>query len=271
MKQKLSAVESKLDASEKKLSSFENSDKVRLENKIMALTKANKSLSQDIVRMKNFTSDYQSKYAIQSKKKNTEIQQLRDRLSDKSMGRASMGSDVNYSLVYNNNPSINNPNGGPLAALGEPLKKEYENIMTDLSVLIENLILENYKFSKFIQLIATYFSELNVNISSFNSDKSSIDIPNPSTMIDFESLQTTTHVSQNESTDELESFDSVAKPLLNSVYRNFHYIVDLVEHLRRQNNEDPQIINNLENELAIVRKNWQDAITTLENWKKYKE
>lgn len=296
LRRQVEVLQNKLNTTESKISKFENNEKVQLEGKIHELSITNKNLTLDCNKLKNWGNDLRNHFQIRIKKKNIEIDQLKDKLIEKSLTRninngGSSINELNQTIIYNNNPTINNAvayNNSIdlqqlvlLQHLNEPLKLEYESLMMDLSKLIDNLILENYKFSKFIQLINTYYSDLNLQISSFNRNKSEMQIPNPSSVIDLESLKRDNIVSSISSrsgngggnvsdlVNELESFEVISKPLLTNVYKNYHYLLDLVEHLKQSLVEDPKQISKLKHELEIVRKNWQDAITTLDDWKSY--
>lgn len=294
LRRQVEVLQNKLDTAETNLSKYENNEKVQLESKIQELSIANKNLTQDCSKLKHWGNDLRTHFQVRMKKKNIEIDQLKDKLIEKSLTRnlnSSSFNEINQTVIYNNNPTINNAvayNNSidlqPLVLqqhLNQPLKLEYESLMIDLSKLIDNLILENYKFSRFVQVITGYYSDLNLQISSFNRNKSDMQIPNPSSIIDWDALKSENIVnsigskaggggaSVSDLVNELESFEVVSKPLLTNVYKNYHYLLDLVEHLKQSQLEDPRQVSKLKNELEIVRKNWQDAITTLNEWKSY--
>lgn len=298
LNKKIASLEQKVDSSESKLEQFTQIERTKLTSKLQDLTRVNKLQNQDLIKLKHWCNDIKSKYTVELKKKNLEINQLKDKLLEKrnlsstlTLGipltnRALVDSTysepvkVNPAIVYNNSPNTNNVpgdsgNGNETSSL--PFNKEYESMMVDLTQLIENLIGENFKFSKFIQHINSYYHELNIQISSFNNNKRSIEIPNPSDSIDLEDLASIAESSAHASdlVNELESFEFVSKPLLNNIYKNYHYISDLVTNVTGSENRggnsstNQKTIEALTSELEIVRKNWQDAILTLENWKKY--
>lgn len=282
LKKQIETHEVAMASTERQLVQYQSSDRAKLTQRISELTATNRNLSLDVLKLKNYCTDVQTKYAIQMKKKNIEIDQLKDKLIEKSLThRATNGNaifpDANATVVFNNSPAFNNDNAQSKQATGgldKTLKREYEDIIVDLSKMIENLILETLRFSQFVRLVTSYFTELNLQISTFNTNKTEIEIPNPSASIDLDSIAQNAANGKKDSSDllnELESFDAVSKPLLENVYKNYHYISDLVAETQQNQEKDPKQISKLKNELEVVRQNWQEAINTLNNWKRYKE
>ncbi|CCE78515.1 Piso0_001140 [Millerozyma farinosa CBS 7064] len=298
LNRKVDNLEERLSESEMKLERSVRSDQIQLNKRIQDLTHINKLQNQDINKLKNWCGDVKVKYHMEIKKKNLEIDQLKNMVLEKrnlstttSMGlpfsddtptkHFSPENSVSSNIIYNHNPIIDNynPNSSPPESLRPLIDSEYEKIVVDLTELIDNLINENHKFAKFIQQVNEYYSNLNnslniVNIKALNQ----ITLPNPSDIINLEEIEKSrANSGKGEAIDELESFDVINKPLLNNIYKNYHYIVNFVNsvdyHLElgqdKRGDANQEKIEELKRELEIVKNSWQDAIGTLESWKKY--
>jgi hypothetical protein len=183
-----------------------------------------------------------------------------------------MDENVNPNIIYNNTPVVNNA-ASTTSLLPQKLtpivSQEYETIANLLTEMVQNLIRENYKFSKFLSLINNYVLNLNNGMTSTLSD-----IPSPSEIVDLRELssEALNSVSSKDLNNDIEAFEPLAKPVLNNIYKHYHNVVELVE-LKMANyggGHSSETVDKLEKELEIVRKNWQDSLKTLEEWKKYR-
>lgn len=299
LQKRVELLEHQAESSESKLNRFIQVDQLQLSKRVQDLSHVNKLQSQDLNKLKNWCTDIRTKYHIELKKKNNEIEQLKNQLLDKrNLSRTtsfgiplsldssrnnevtSFDQDINSNIIYNHNPIIDNTN--PNTQLGTSLQpvlsKQYEQIVIDLTQLIENLISENHKFSRFIKLINSYYQSLNIQLSSINHKRFDTDsLPNPSDVIDLNEFNADLdRADSKDLLDEIESFEYITKPLLNNVYKNYHYVSNLVDLVNSNDQVDDiengissKKIDELKEELEIVTRNWQDAIKTLENWKIY--
>lgn len=264
-----------------------NVEKELLNKKITELSNINKLQLLDLNKLKGWSHDIQNKYTVNLKQKNQEISCLKDQLLDKrnlsttvkfGISPNSTGStfnnSINSNLVYNNSPIISNYNNDT-TLLQPVLNKEYENIVVDLTSLINSLINENFKFSKFTKLMNNYYSQLNGQLSHLSYKKELIDLPNPSEMIDLKEIEAQLQSLQKSGDgedNEVEPFEVIIRPFLNNIYKNYHYVQDLITIINSESqNNDSEIIEKLRQELNIATKNWQDTIKTLEEWQTFKQ
>lgn len=124
---------------------------------------------------------------------------------------------------------------------------------------------------------------MNIQLSNINHKHLDVrSLPNPSDLIDLNEFTgdlDPANINSKDSLDEIESFEYITKPLLNNVYKNYHYVSNLVELVdsnsaqinENENGFSSKKIDELKTELEIVTRNWQDAIKTLENWKNYQQ
>ncbi|CUM45719.1 uncharacterized protein AC631_01597 [Debaryomyces fabryi] len=300
LQKKVESLEHQVEHSESRLNRFVQIDQLQLSKRVHDLTHINKLQSQDLNKLKNWCTDIKTKYHIELKKKNIEIDQLKNQLlekknlstttafgiplsidSSRNNNTTSFDQDINSNVIYNHNPIIDNtnPNTHSNTSLLPILNEQYEQIVIDLTQLIENLISENHKFSRFIKLVNNYYQSLNIQLSNINHKHLDVhNLPNPSDLIDLnEFTGDSANISSKDSLDEIESFEYITKPLLNNVYKNYHYVSNLVELVDSNNSQinvnengfSSKKIDELKTELEIVTRNWQDAIKTLENWKNY--
>lgn len=265
-------------------------DHTQLNNKVQSLTQINKLQSQDLNRLNNWCKDIKTKYGVEIRRRNLEITSLKAKLLEKrnlsstlTMGLPypspdtvsslhEMDENVNPNIIYNNTPVVNNA-ASTTSLLPQKLtpivSQEYETIANLLTEMVQNLIRENYKFSKFLSLINNYVLNLNNGMTSTLSD-----IPSPSEIVDLRELssEALNSVSSKDLNNDIEAFEPLAKPVLNNIYKHYHNVVELVE-LKMANyggGHSSETVDKLEKELEIVRKNWQDSLKTLEEWKKYR-
>ena len=302
LQKRIESLENQVDQSESRLNRFVQIDQLQLSKRVQDLSHVNKLQSQDLNKLKNWCTDIKTKYHVELKKKNIEIDHLKNQLLDKknlsttttfgiplsydssrNNDTTSFDQDINSNIIYNHNPIIDNtnPNTRLNSSLQPVLNKQYEQIVIDLTQLIENLISENHKFSRFIKLINNYYQNLNIQLSNINHKQLDVrSLPNPSDLIDLNEFTgdlDPASVNSKDSLDEIESFEYITKPLLNNVYKNYHYVSNLVELAdsnsaqinENENGFSSKKIDELKTELEIVTRNWQDAIKTLENWKNY--
>lgn len=264
-----------------------NVEKELLNKKITELSNINKLQLLDLNKLKGWSHDIQNKYTVNLKQKNQEISRLKDQLLDKrnlsttvkfgispNTTGSTFNNSINSNLVYNNSPIISNYNNDT-TLLQPVLNKEYENIVVDLTSLINSLINENFKFSKFTKLMNNYYSQLNGQLSHLSYKKELIDLPNPSEMIDLKEIETQLQSLQKSGDgddNEVEPFEVIIRPFLNNIYKNYHYVQDLITIINSESQtNDSEIIEKLRQELNIATKNWQDTIKTLEEWQNFKQ
>ncbi|EDK38180.2 hypothetical protein PGUG_02278 [Meyerozyma guilliermondii ATCC 6260] len=265
-------------------------DHTQLNKKVQSLTQINKLQSQDLNRLNNWCKDIKTKYGVEIRRRNIEITSLKSKLLEKrnlsstlTMGLPYPSPDtatsshdlnetVNPNIIYNNTPIVNNAASSTALSprkLTPIVSQEYETIANSLTEMVQNLIRENYKFSKFLSSINNYVSNLNNGMSSTLAD-----VPSPSEIVDLRELtsEALNSVSSKDLNNDIEAFEPLAKPFLNNIYKHYHNVVELVE-LKMANYGgaySSETVDKLEKELEIVRKNWQDSLKTLEEWKQYK-
>lgn len=282
-------LETQLQESETKLSRSINLDHNKLTVKINDLTKLNKLQTHDITKLKNWTNDISVKYHVELKRKNIEIDELKNKLLDKRNLSSTItygipltsppsredSSIVNANLMYNNNPIIDNATGyvGDTTNIKNVINTEYQEIIEDLTPIIDSLATENYKFSKFIDLLNDYYTSFNTHFSDFKLKSSNVNFPNPSNIIDLNDISNTNPETIKKYFEEMETFESVAKPVLNNMYRFYHNITNVIQTDTSSLtvDHDNTRIRQLEKELELIRKNWKDALKTAENWKNYQQ
>lgn len=269
-------------------------DHISLTEQVARLKRQNKLQNQEILKLKNSNSDLQTKYGIEVRKKTIEISQLKDKLLDsRSLSntvtygkpfllasspnpvKRGTSPEINTSVIYNNKPIIDNVSASFLLneSLADIKDQELDKIATQLSQLIENLIKENSKFANFINELNQYFSNFNSQMLVLNyKNLSTSSLVNPSEEIDLNRIM-------NETSSDVEPFEFISRPLLSNVYKNYHYVSGLVDVAisnllaDRGSLEYPELkdtIDDLREENKNLHKKWQEAIKTLEDWKKYR-
>lgn len=285
---KIELLTSQVSQQQAQITKLHQFDQIQSNKKILELTQVNKLQSQDLTRVTNWCKDIKTKYGVEIRRRNLEIASLKMKLLDKrnlsstiSMGvtypssELPFGShdsdDINPNVIYNNIPIVNNASGANSSPkqLAPLVNHEYEAIASLLTEMVQNLIRENYKFSKFLSLLNSYTQSLNAGMAS-----SIADIPSPSEIVDLRDLSTEAlqNISSKDLNNDIEAFEPLARPMLNNIYKHYHNVVELMElkmaSFRDSSTNDK--VERLEKELEVVRKNWHDSLKTLEEWKKYR-
>ena len=252
-----------------------------------------KTQAKELAKLKNTSSELQTKYDIEMRKKAIEISLLKNKLLDtrnlsntityarpsrstKSASPNPMGQEFNPNVVYNNKPIIDNsatrmtPGSENSSAI---IKQEYDGIATQLSELIENLMKENSKFSNFINELNEYFTKFNSQLSILNyKNLNASTLLNPSDEIDLNRIL-------KDTSTEIDPFEFTSRPLLSNVYKNYHYVSGLIDlaastlaghEQGTSKTEDNDTLQKLKEENKALYNNWQSAIKALDDWKSYK-
>lgn len=291
LNKKIDTLSKQLQDTEIKLANSEQINQAALSKKVKELSHVNKIQSLDLRKLKNWCNDVKVKYQVEMKKKNVEIEELRNKLLNKrnlsstitygiplnpgSSPNITSDSNINSNIVYHNNPIIDN-SVKPLVDHGlvqSVLNNEYEDIVSNLTKVIESLMSENLKFSSFLKSLSEYYLSINTQLSNIHHKTTNIKvISNPSETLDFDRIKLI-DLSSNKMFEEVESFEIVTRPILENIYRNYEHISNLLDALDNSAvsfsvSESSRILQ-LANELEITKKNWQNALDTIENWKKY--
>ncbi|ODV80690.1 uncharacterized protein CANTADRAFT_169688 [Suhomyces tanzawaensis NRRL Y-17324] len=296
LNKRIESLENQVESYQSQLNRTVQVDQSKLNQRIASLTKHNKLQAQDLNKLKSWINDMRSKYQIELKKKTLEIDELKNKLVDKrnlssttvyGIPLSSKGgspaveeSFLKSNVIYNNNPIIDNTtgvqeaNGTNVANLKSLVNKEYEDMIADLTPIIESLVVENFKYSKFIDVINQYYSGFNNQFSDQKLKNGGLSFPNPSGVIDLNEISKTNPETIKKYLDEMESFEFAAKPLLNNLYKFYHNISGLIQLIDASSNKsdpDGSRLKQLEKELESVKKNWKDALAIAENWKNYQQ
>lgn len=295
LRRKIEHLELQAQTYEFKINKLVQVDQTTLTDKVKHLTKINKVQSQELAKVKIWTSEIQTKYDVEMRKKNIEISLLRDKLLDTrnlsstiTYGRpmefapsptaTGLLAEVNSNILYNNKPTINSNHARDVATVDSSMSpiwnQEYEGIANQLSELIENLIKENSKFANFMKELNSYFSKFNAQLSVLHCKNLTVSsLANPSDEIDMDRIISTTST-------EIDPFDFVSKPLFSNVYKNYHYVSGLIDvvvanlgnlETTTENEDGKKELEKLKEENQLLYDKWHEAIEALDNWKKYSQ
>ena len=140
-----------------------------LQNKITDLTKQNKIYVEDLTKVKNWSLDTKHKYKIEIKRKNLQIENLQNKLIERSR-KIPSGIEFGFSgnsagnvdglIVLNNNPIIENSTGitinNPNLVIDFDINNELKQDSNQLVNIIESITKENYKFTKFLGILNNF-------------------------------------------------------------------------------------------------------------------
>lgn len=286
LNRKVASLENKLAQAEAKINRSIQVDHIQLQQRVVQLSTTNKAQTQDLNRLKTWASAIKTKHQVELKKKNVEISSLKDKLLDDRKllntvvyGRPMLldisrprNDDAHTNAIHNNNPTVDNalPDTS-LAQIRPVMVKEYEEVASQLTELVENQVHENTQFSVFLSAVNRYFNSLNAQLSNLNHRALTVEsLPNPSDEINLQDI-----LNRPANLDgEFKSFSYIANPFMNNVYKNYHYIASIVSFLETSNDvladqTDTKALEKLRKENDVLYQNWQDAVKALDNWKMY--
>ena len=271
---KVSSLEAKLEELQDKLSESKHIQQSQLQHTIAELNRENSARTREVNQLKVREANVKTKYNVEIKKRDLQISELKNRLLDKrSLNSSSLQKyvnqppDLNANIIYNNNPIIDNPMmtssaGEEVPTSQDLVRDEYENIISELTPIIESLVTENFKYSLFVNMASEYLQVTNGQITNKR------EITNPSESIDLGRFNTIEPEEVKQYFKTLQPFEKVTKPLLNNIYKLYH----VLRSLTSQNHEGERArLKQLETELETVKQNWKDALGLAENWKNLRD
>lgn len=283
---KVASLETRLAAADAKINRSIQVDHIQLQQRVQLLTNTNRTQAHDLNKLKTWASAIKTKHQVELKKKNVEISSLKDKLLDDRnllnivvYGRPVLleasrprTDDAHTNAIHNNNPTVDNAiSDASLAKIRPIVAKEHEEIATQLTELVENQVQENSQFSLFLSTVNKYFSSLNAQLSNLNHRALTVEaLPNPSDEINLQDI-----INRPANMDgEFKSFAYIAHPFLNNVYKNYHYISNLVGFLETSSGVQADLtetksLEKLRKENDVLYQNWQDAVKALDDWKLY--
>ncbi|RCK54551.1 Autophagy-related protein 25 [Candida viswanathii] len=252
-----------------------------LQNKITDLTKQNKLYTEDLAKMKNWSMDSKNKYKVEIKRKNLQIENLQNKLTERSrnipsgvefgFGGNTTG-NVDGLIVQGSIPIIENSTGLTInnsdLVIGFDANADVLNDSNQLVNIIESITKENYKFTKFLGNFKQFFHELNSALNSVKFKNTSVEkLPNPTNVINLKEVMVDPETVRQYFT-EIEPSENIATNVLSECHKLFHnleYLIDVINQKSDINNEST--IAKLTKDLEIMKSNWQDALKTTEDWK----
>lgn len=274
---KLAMSEARNGALEQKIDKTATFETKSLKEQIGVLEKAQKAHIHDIQRLRALNSDLEAKYDVEMRKKALEISSLKDKLLDSrnlsntlTYGNPSLKrhpvQETNSNVIFNNKAIVDTSHGPEKPqGLEAFVTREYEEIAAQLSDLIENLMKENSRYSKFVKEANTYLHNVNLKILPLSiKGGESATIPSPSDYIDVNG--------SIDANSEIEPFEEVSRPLLSSIYNHYHNVQSLLEALvprKSAENDSRKTVQQLVQENKVLQENWKEAMKALDDWKTY--
>ncbi|KAI3406306.2 hypothetical protein KGF56_000786 [Candida oxycetoniae] len=295
---KIQELNNKVKDLEKKLASAENKsrdksiDQTTLTRDVIHLRKVNRIQTQNLYNLTNLSKDLKLKHRIDMKKKDLEISSLKNKLIE----RRSLSSTIEYGIpltpspaqqhnledsnqqdgIFHNESIIdvgtesNSQGQGPsLAHLKGVIDKENTRFVCNLTNIIESIATENYKLTRFIQYVKDYIIVVNSKLLHLKDTGADVEMPNPSDLIDLQNINKVEKSTMSHYYNEIESSETIERPVLNEIYKMYHNLGDIVELLNNPNfnRSSESTIKSLQNDLKTMETNWKDALKTSEIWK----
>lgn len=259
LKERLDQASVKMEKVQTKLNETININQSHLQSTIAELTEDNKSRLAEITKLKNLTNTLKTKYEVDIKAKNLEISGYKNKLLDKTLLPSSSLAvysqhELNANIIYNNNPIIDNSKETSPNVGGE-LNKEYEIVISNLKQTIESLVTENYKYSRFVEMVNAYQDRVNSYL------RLKTELTNPSEVMDIDVFSNIDKATIGTYFNELELFEVTIQPLLNNVFKLYENLIQLAS------SSDTSRVEQLTKELDVVKRNWKDALAVVDEWK----
>ena len=138
--------------------------------------------------------------------------------------------------------------------------------------IVESIAKENFKFTKFMSSIKEYFTKVNMSLSDFKyRDLETEKLPTPTDLIDLKEI-TADPETIKEYFTEIEPSEIIARTILNECYKLYHNIETLLNYISQNDpldKDNESAIAKLQQDLEVMKSNWQDALKTSENWKNW--
>ena len=152
------------------------------------------------------------------------------------------------------------------------ITNEMEENSIQLVNIVESIAKENFKFTKFMSSIKEYFTKVNMSLSDFKyRDLETEKLPTPTDLIDLKEI-TADPETIKEYFTEIEPSEIIARTILNECYKLYHNIETLLNYISQNDpldKDNESAIAKLQQDLEVMKSNWQDALKTSENWKNW--
>lgn len=240
------------------------------EDRARAAQRTARTQAHEIARLKSAHAELQTRYDVEMRKKAAEVALLKDRLLDTrhlstavAYGR---GPRVDPDVVHYGKPQRSNGAAAELVAddTAPAVGREYEDIATQLSELVEKLLSENGRYAGFVGAVNQYFRQLNGEVSVANRRALAVEtLTRPGDVIDLLRVLASA---------EVEPFENVCRPLLSTIYNNHRCVAGLVDEVVNapRAGGDGEQLERMREENKVLYDNWNDAVKALEDWKRYK-
>ena len=181
-------------------------------------------------------------------------------------------------MIQNNAPIIENSTGliinnpNLMIDMSSIITNEMEENSIQLVNIVESIAKENFKFTKFMSSIKEYFTKVNMSLSDFKyRDLETEKLPTPTDLIDLKEI-TADPETIKEYFTEIEPSEIIARTILNECYKLYHNIETLLNYISQNDpldKDNESAIAKLQQDLEVMKSNWQDALKTSENWKNW--
>lgn len=235
----------------------------QLNKEIQSLKRDNKVQSQEIIKSHKLILDLRNTHKVEMRKQELQKQQLRVNMLDKK--KLSTVNTYGIDYIKNNSPVINNQEIDGTVTLNTQgntttsiVSQESEELIGELSSVIQTSSQQNYKYIKFIQILNAYFIKFSNCLN--NKDQDIVEL-NPSNSLDV----TIPDVGNEDYMNEIELFETVINPLIATIYQFYRNISGYARV-----NHDPVELEDLKHQLQVMTERWQEALKTSEEWKNFK-
>lgn len=234
-----------------------------LNSQINDLKLVNKLQSQDSSRLKNVIQDCKSKYKVEIKKRDLQIEKLNQILLDKKKLSTVDTFAINNSYIENNLPVIDNKLPDSTITLNNQQKisniisQESQQFIEELTAIIKTTSQQNYKYIKFIEILQDYFNKFSNHLKK--NDISQLNPSNSLILPDFD---------DQDFIDEIVLFENVVTPLIANIYQLYHNINSFINQNNQNHNSDE--LDDVKHQLKLMTERWKEALKTAEDWKNYK-
>ncbi|CAK9438314.1 uncharacterized protein LODBEIA_P25380 [Lodderomyces beijingensis] len=277
----------------------EKNDQVAMVKENQRLVHLNKIQARKLQSMVSWAQDLKAQHRVDCKRRDLEIGRLKNKLVEKRQ----LSSTVEFGIPLSLNSAQERNNiaddvggvdddgqvegiflgsggggdtavakvasGPSLAQIQRVIAKENASFTSSLMRIVESIASENYKLCKFIHCVKDYITVTSAELSNLRSSGSAT-LPNPSDLIDLDEINRDDDAAMQNYYNEMENSEAIERPLLNELYKIYHIFEDIVEALNNpgftQNYNE--VIEKLQNDMKQMEKNWKDALSTSEVWKK---
>lgn len=249
---KIFKLEKGIETSNKRYKNLSNSDLIVLKQKNCEILKQLNQQTQKVNKLKNWAQDINTRYKKEIKRKNIEMEEMREIFSKKKTN-STISNESAKNIAKQQSSEINSGSNNQnidenvisarknILDLDEIFYKEVQASAKSFEKIIDSLKLENLKFSKYIVLINEHICNLDDEVSKFEFFKGNAKNYNDSIVTRSQKILNFSNETIKKNSTLLEPFETQSVALTRNFQVLYNNVINLLFFLSDKNKKNDSI------------------------------